>query len=115
MQAVRNFERETRSPAGDTMTGYKRLAGGVVLRAMQEASRGDIEALDWLEDRQAPTTWLDMADIRRVDLFRWIVSGCPKFAARREGFHKARSDPTQDFDTYDNPEVETRRRMANNG
>ena len=88
MQATRIFD--PGRPADDSLTGYKRLAQAVILSGMAAAARGDIEALDFLEDPYTAATWLEYADLPRVQVFSWIVRGCPKLPAKREAYFKGR-------------------------
>ena len=104
--ATSRFERDTPRQSDPV----KALAAGVVVQAMREASHGDIEALDSLEDPE--NGWLGLAEVSRREMFVWIVKGCKQIPGR--GFRKPQVVPSKDFDSYDDFETETRR-MAGNG
>lgn len=52
-----------------------KLAGAVVINAMQEAARGDLDALGWLI-LDSPL-WLDELDISPPNFLHWLDAGCP--------------------------------------
>lgn len=56
----------------------RRMARDVVTEAMVEAAQGDIDALSWLTSGYIAKTWLEMAAVSRLDVFRWIIFDCSR-------------------------------------
>ena len=75
LQAYTHYERDIPKQAADPI---RRLAQAVTLQAMSEAADGNAGALDFLKDSAASDTWLDVAQISREDVVKWILAGCKR-------------------------------------
>ena len=69
-------------PIVHLVDGYKRLSQAIVIQAIDQAGKGDIDSLFFLVEEATAPNWLEWADIPTSKVWSWI---CKDFNHSRRG------------------------------